>query len=117
MAATSILQVILDISGLTSGAKTLHHEFTNEAAPGQTTSLVLQSGFNSIAVPTTARGVVILRDPTSTVAVTFKGVTGDTGVVFDDCLALVFRSGAVPATIGLTAASTDTGKYTEITFF
>lgn len=117
MSATAILQLILDVKDLTSGSKALRHEVAAVDATSQTTQIVLQSGFNSITVPTNAHGVVILRDPTSTIAVTLKGITGDTGLVFDDCFAYVFRAGAVPATIGLTAASTDTGKYTEITFF
>ena len=81
------------------------------------TEITLANGFNSITVPTWAVGVIIIPSPTNAVAMTLKGITGDTGIL----LALVTPSfltfpASPPATIGLT--STGAGAtITSVVFF
>ncbi len=68
--------------------------------------VTLSSGNNTIAVPASATGVVIVPTPGSTVALTLKGIAGDTGIPLDPALStsLKFTAGAV-ASFVLNAAS------------
>jgi hypothetical protein len=80
-------------------------------------SITLASGFNSISVPTWAVGVIIIPSVTNAVAMTLKGVTGDTGIPLSltapSCLSF---PATPPATIGITSASAG-ATITEVVFF
>lgn len=120
MAVTSRLVINGIISSLASGKKKIGPLVrTDSSGASQTTQISLSSGFNSIAVPANASGVLIIFDSTSAVAKTLKGVTGDTGYPVDPAgfNFISFNPASVPSTIGITAASADTGLYTEIVFF
>jgi len=94
---------------------------TSAAACGQVQELVLQSGANTITVPTTPapNGVIIVLPATNTAETTLKGVTGDTGVDIGKTgwAVLPFNTASLPASFVLTSASTQTGLYTYIQFF
>lgn len=68
----------------------------NAASPGEIELISLLTGANTITPPTGATGVTIIPDNTNTIAITLKGVTGDTG------LPLALTS---PTSIGLASAS------------
>ena len=53
---------------------------TNASAGVAPTSATLAAGFNTIPVPTGVTGVKIKPPPSSAVALTLKGITGDTGI-------------------------------------
>jgi hypothetical protein len=56
---------------------------TNTASPGQVQIVTLASGNNTITVPsggTTPVACTIVKPSDNTTAITFKGVTGDTGM-------------------------------------
>jgi hypothetical protein len=94
---------------------------TSAAANGVVTQVVLQAGANTITVPSAPAptGCVIQLPATNTSVTTLKGVTGDTGIAIGKTgfMALCFDPAAVPASFCLTSVSTQTGLYTEITFF
>ncbi len=94
---------------------------TSAAANGQVQVLVLQSGANTITVPSAPapNGCVIVLPPTNTAATTVKGVTGDTGIAIGKTgwAVLPFDPAAVPASFVLTSASTQTALNTYIIFF
>jgi hypothetical protein len=96
-------------------------EFENASAPnfsGVVQQVVLSNGFNTITVPTGARGCLIEFNPGSTVTKTLKGVTGDTGILLDPIGWNVMRFGSSPpASFGITTSGADTGNTTYITFF
>jgi hypothetical protein len=72
-------------------------------------SVTLAAGFNSIPVPATALGVLIVPPAGSTNGKTLKGITGDTGVAVAPAgtLALVWTAGQV-ATFGITSVAIET---------
>lgn len=102
--------------GVTIGPLTL----TSSAANGQIQELVLQSGANTITVPTAPapKGMLIVLPSDNSATVTLKGVSGDTGLVLSDtgwCF-IPFKSGSVPASFVLNSSATQTSKYTYIYF-
>lgn len=96
-------------------------DFTNENAPSFKSVVqqtVLSNGFNTITVPSGARGVLIEFADGSTVTKTLKGITGDTGILLDPTGWNVLRFGSSPpASFGITTSAADTGYTTYITFF
>lgn len=68
----------------------------NSAGSGQNQLVALVSGNNTITVPTGATGVTIIPAEDNAVALTLKGVNGDTGI------ALALTS---PTSIGLASVS------------
>ncbi len=94
---------------------------TSVAASGTVQEIVLQSGANTITLPTLPipTGCVIQLPATNTAVVTLKGVTGDTGIAIGKTTShlLTWDPAAAPASFVLTSASTQTGLVTEITFF
>ena len=68
----------------------------NAASPGEIEKVVLASGANTITPPVGAVACTIIPLNNNTIAVTLKGVTGDTGIP----LALTS-----PTSIGLASAS------------
>ena len=77
---------------------------TNGAPPG---SAVLATGFNSIPVPSTAAGVVIVPPSGSTTTLTIKGLTGDTGLPIAPSAPFYwnFTAAGAQATIGILAGA------------
>lgn len=120
MAATSILTVLAQITGLPSGEKVVGPlQVTNVDSPISTVQVTLASGFNSITVPTNSQGCIIISPATATTTKILKGVTGDTGIRLAKtgiAGVLVFDTAATPATIGITSSGLDTSP-TEIVFF
>jgi hypothetical protein len=81
------------------------------------TNVVLASGVNTIAVPTFAVGCIVQPPPTNAVALTFKGVSGDTGMTISPTLPFIFCfPTSTPASFVIVAASLTTGD-TTVTFF
>lgn len=81
---------------------------TNASGSGQNQLINLSSGANTITVPSGAIGVTIIPPSTNAVAITLKGVSGDTGIA----LALTgpcSLSLASVSTFVLNAASSITG--------
>jgi hypothetical protein len=72
-------------------------------------SFVLANGFNSISIPATAVGVIIVPPSGSSVTKTLKGVTGDTGIPIDpaNSTRLKFTAGQNSA-FGITANGAET---------
>ena len=121
MAASATITISGTITSLPTGAKTIGPiQVTSAAANGQTTEVVLQSGFNSITVPASPAptGCVIVLPSTNTSITTLKGVTGDTGIAIGKTTVqvLTWDPTALPS-FGLTSASTQTGLVTEVSFF
>ena len=81
------------------------------------TDITLASGANTIAVPSFAVGMVILPNVGNAIAMTLKGITGDTGTPLAPALpSLISFPASPPANIVLTAASLF-GTITSIVFF
>jgi len=80
-------------------------------------TITLANGANTIAVPTWAVGCIIRPNPLNAVAMTLKGVTGDTGIPLDlTGPSLINFPATPPATFVLT--STGAGAtVTTIEFF
>lgn len=77
----------------------------------------LASGANTIAVPSWAGAVLIIPNPSNIIALTLKGVAGDTGIGLSvDEPNLVTFSASPPASIVINAAST-LGTLTTFIFF
>jgi len=122
MAAQASVTISGQITGTPVGSQTIGPlTATSAAACGQIQELVLQSGANTITVPSTPAptGVVIQLPSTNTAVTTLKGVTGDTGIALGKTgfFMLCFDPTAVPASFVLTSASTQTGLFTYIQFF
>ena len=122
MAASATITVQGQITGLPTGTKSLGPlVISSAAACGQTTEVVLQSGANTITLPTipAPTGCLIQLPPTNTAVVTLKGVTGDTGIAIGKTgqTLLTWDPTALPTSFVLTSASTQTGLATEISFF
>ncbi len=77
----------------------------NGSSPGSVVTQALASGANTITLPTGTTGVTIIPDSNNTVALTLKGVTGDTGVGLALTSPSSFGVGAAVTTFCLTAAS------------
>lgn len=118
MAASSSISISGTVEDLPGGSKTIGPiTATSAAAVGDTTTLVLQSGANTITIPALATIAIVVFDSTSAVAKTIKGVTGDTGILCDPAgwMAFTFTAG-LAANFVITAGATDTGLYTTIMF-
>jgi len=122
MAATANITVSGNFSSLATGSRTVGpNTVTSTNANGQVQQIVLQSGANTVTVPSTpaTTGCVIVLPSTNTALTTLKGVTGDTGVPIGKVgtIMLSWDSGNAPSSFCLTSASTQTGLVTEISFF
>ena len=68
-------------------SSTTYSATENSDSPGQVQIVTLASGANTITVPTggtTPKAVTIVKPTGNTTSITFKGVTGDTGVRLHD---------------------------------
>ena len=122
MPAIASLIINGSITGTPTGTRIIGPiTLSSLAANGQVTQVVLQAGFNAITIPTTPApsGCVIVLPPTNTSVTTLKGLTGDTGIAIGKTTTTILNwdATAVPAAMGLTSVSTQTGLITEIIFF
>lgn len=119
--ATGTVTVTGNVVGLPTGTKTFLALLTLALANGVTQQITLLNGANTITVPVAPApsGCLIILPSDNTVVTTLKGVTGDTGIAIGKTsfILLTWDSTAPPASFVLTAASAQTGKYTEIVFF
>ena len=89
----------------------------NSSNDYQTTAVTLSSGANTITIPSWAAGVIIQPNTSNAVALTLKGVTGDTGIAISSTApTLLSFAASPPSTFVITAAST-LSYTTQITFF
>jgi hypothetical protein len=89
----------------------------NAAGNFALTSIQLVNGANTITVPSWATGCIINPNSANAVAMTLKGVTGDTGIPLDlTSPSLLNFPAAPPASFVLTSASAGATQ-TEILFF
>ena len=122
MPAAAIVTVDGTITSTPTGKRTLGPMvLTSANANSQVQRIVLQSGTNTITVPTVPAptGCIIQLPATNTAATTLKGVTGDTGVLIGKTgfIVLSWEAASAPAAFDLTSAATQTGLVTEIAFF
>lgn len=122
MAASAEVSVRGRISGTPTGDIILGPiTITSAAANGYILQIVLQSGANTITIPTlpAPTGCVVQLPATNTAVTTLKGVTGDTGIAIGKTgtTMLTWDPTALPASFVLTSASTQTGLITEVKFF
>ena len=122
MAATANILIQGSIIGNLGGTRVIGPiNLSSAAANGQVQQIVLQSGANTITVPSTPApsGCVIVLPATNTAVTTLKGVSGDTGIAIGKTTTTVLNwdATAVPASFVLNSAATQTALITEITFF
>lgn len=82
MATTSERKVTLSFTGDIEFSES-YPAASNTSSPGQTDLITLASGANTITVPSggsSFKAVTIIPPSGNTVLITFKGVSGDTGV-------------------------------------
>lgn len=104
---------------LISGSKSISPaDLVHTTPPLAETQLVLASGDNTITVPSTAVGCIILFDPTSTAIKKLKGAGGDTGIIVSRQLWIVLTFDTTPiANFIINSSVVDTGKTTTVVFF
>jgi len=81
------------------------------------TNVNLASGANTINVPTWAAGAIITPPATNTVALTLKGISGDTGIAIGNTAPMMLSFPASPPTSFVISAASLTTGLTTITFF
>lgn len=108
MAKTVTTTTTISISGdnfvgATSGP--LFSETVTNTTGNVPGSFTLAAGFNSIPIPASAVGVIIVPPPGSAITKTLKGITGDTGIPIDpaNSTRLKFTAGQ-NATFGITSS-------------
>lgn len=77
--AITYFRVEGQITGQVTGPKTIRFDYTSTA--GTIRDLNLATGSNSVTIPSGSEGIIFVPPSTNTVALTLKGVTGDTGVL------------------------------------
>lgn len=80
---------------------------TNTASPAKDEAFTFAAGFNSLAVPTGAKVLIITE---STADLTLKGITGDTGYVLPLGFPAEIPIKSGVTTIGITAVGTPTAN-------
>src|SRR6266446_2178447 len=89
------------------------HFANNTTSIAQSDVVDLANGFNAITVPVstglTVKGVILQPPPTNAIALTLKGVTGDTGIALSKLNPTVLAFETAPATIGITTGAALTG--------
>lgn len=87
----------------------LYNSSTANPAGLAPSSVTLAAGFNSIPVPATALGVVIVPPTASTNGKALKGVTGDTGIPIAPAGVTVLTwTAAQVAALGITSVGAET---------
>lgn len=122
MTASANIAISGTISGLSTGSRTIGPiTLSSAAASGHVQQIVLQSGANTITLPTAVApsGCIITLPSTNTAVVTLKGISGDTGIAIGKTTTTVLNwdSTAAPTSFVLNSAATQTGLVTEITYF
>ena len=90
MATTSKREIRLTYSGDVGGSPGVAHKLSaadNAASPAEIDLITLASGNNTITVPTSGtspKAVTIVKPSGNAIAITFKGINGDTGVRLHD---------------------------------
>lgn len=115
MAASGVITIGGTISGEPTGSKSLNAQVTLANAVGASTDVVLASGPNTIAVPAGATCALIQPPAGNVVALTLKGITGDTGILIHKTNPTFLSLDPGQASFVITAASLTTGA-TEINF-
>lgn len=110
MAVTSTRSIDITLTGDVTSSFTINAAGNTDSA-GQMQVVTLSSGFNQFTVPTggtVPTAVTIIKPTGNTTSITFKGVTGDTGVRLHDTDpdSISLHSGVT--TFGLTAGGTIT---------
>lgn len=111
MSVASTRSQTIVYSGDVTGTETVAAA-TNSASPGSITTHTLASGANTITLPTggsTVTAATILPPTGNTQTLTFKGVTGDTGVGMHLTDPTTFAFASSVTTFCLTAGGTVTG--------
>lgn len=119
MAAASEITLRGTISALPEGSRSIAPiNLSNANAPIQVTQITLASGDNTITVPSSAIGAVIIFDILSTTVKKLKGAGGDTGVILSKNKWTVLSFDSAPLTdFILNSSATDTSRVTTIHFF
>jgi hypothetical protein len=108
MAVTAQVFLQVQYSGDVNGVQVPTVAITN-SSPGQIDLTNLVMGANTITLPTGAKGVFIWPPILNNVAITFKGIAGDTGVLMHPTDAAYFALGSGVVNFVLNAASAVTG--------
>jgi hypothetical protein len=111
MAATSTRTITIALSGDVTATEILEAA-ENTVSPASVEIKTLASGANTITAPTggsTVRAVTIVPPAGNTASITFKGVTGDTGVALHLTDPSSIGLGAGVTAFCLTAGATITG--------
>lgn len=117
MAASGSVSIQGTVNDLPSGSKTLGPiTQTSAAAVDASTQLELQSGDNTITIPTAAEFVIIVFDPTSATTKKLKGNAGDTGIRVDPAGSVLLPLDATHPTLIINSSATDTGLTTTVIF-
>lgn len=122
MTATAAITITGSVKSTATGDRNIGPTTVSSAtANGQVQQIVLQSGANTITVPTVPAptGCLIQLNSANTSVVTLKGVSGDTGIAIGKTTLQIicWDPTAVPASFVLNSAATQTGLITEILFF
>lgn len=83
MSATARRKTTIVFAGDVGGTQEYDATY-NTSSPAATYPVELGSGANTISKPTNATCVTIVKPSDNTTSLTFKGVTGDTGVRLHD---------------------------------
>ena len=105
MAAAATITITASITGLPTGTKTVSIPVVISAPIDASTVVNLASGATTITPPVGARGVIVIPPAANAVALTLKGVTGDTGVPLDLLNPTLVSLPASPGTFVLTAGA------------
>ena len=121
MAASATITITGNVTGTPTGSTVFGGTITSAAANSTVVQTVLQSGANTITLPTlpAPSGCMIKLPATNTAVVTLKGVSGDTGIAIGKTTTTVLNwdPTALPTSFVLNSASTQTGLITEIKYF
>ena len=117
MAAVGTLTFSGTISGYAAGeVRSFNSQIALAAAINDTTVVVAFNGFSAIPIPAGASGAIVTPPAANVVALTLKGVTGDTGIPMHLTNPTVLSFAAGATTFGILAASLPAGPIT-VDFF
>lgn len=108
MAVTSNRSIVITMTGDVS-AQASPAAAENTAAPGSIEVKNLANGANTITPPTGTKAVTIIPPAGNTTSITFKGVSGDTGLRLHNTDPSSFSFNAAADTFVLTAGAAITG--------
>ena len=104
MATTSNVTIQVSMSGDVV-AQASPAAAANTSAPGELRTITLANGFNTITPPTGATGAVLIPPSANATSITFKGVTGDTGLRLHNTNPTFVTLNAATDTFGLTTGA------------